>query len=53
MWAQRIRSVDGRRGDDSIAGGGGLGDEAIYVDASGPVQVDLLAGVATGQGRTL
>ena len=45
--------LDGGAGDDVLDGGftaGDFGDEVIYQDAPGPVDVNLVTGVATGYG---
>lgn len=45
--------LQGADGDDTLDGGSGSGDTADYLsvpDPTGPVQVDLVAGTATGHG---
>jgi Ca2+-binding RTX toxin-like protein len=44
-------AIDGGPGDDTIVGGAGTSDGVYYLTATGPVNVDLGAGLATGAGR--
>lgn len=43
--------LSGGREDDWLDGGGQLWDRLTYADAAGPVRVDLVAGIAAGEGR--
>lgn len=42
--------MSGGSGEDWLAGGGQLFDRVSFIDASGPVRVDLAAGIALGEG---
>ncbi|MGH2530346.1 MAG: calcium-binding protein [Actinomycetota bacterium] len=42
--------LSGGTGDDSLDGGGQVFDLVSYIDAPGPVRVDLAAGTALGEG---